>query len=68
MKNDLDALMQNRQLDALLVVGAGSHNPPMTYLTNGADLTQVILVKKRGEPPTLFHWSMDDGRKAGLPA
>jgi len=69
MKKDLDALMQNRQLDALLVVGAGSHNPPMTYLTNGADLTQAILVKKRGEQPTLFHWSMerDEAAKSGLP-
>jgi Xaa-Pro aminopeptidase len=68
MKNDLDALMQTRQLDALLVVGAGSHNPPMTYLTNGADLTQAILVKKRGEQPTLFHWPMerDEAAKSGL--
>jgi Xaa-Pro aminopeptidase len=69
MKNDLDALMQTHQLDALLVVGPGSHNPPMTYLTNGADLTQAIILKKRGERPTLFHFSMerDEAAKSGLP-
>jgi Xaa-Pro aminopeptidase len=69
MKKDLDALMLTRQLDALLVIGPGGHNPPMTYLTNGAELTQAILVKKRGEPPTLFHWSMerDEAAKSGLP-
>ncbi|OGO37053.1 MAG: hypothetical protein A2W35_11785 [Chloroflexi bacterium RBG_16_57_11] len=69
MKKDLDALMQSHQLDALLVVGPGSHNPPITYLTNGADLTQAILIKKRGQQPTLFHWSMerDEAAKSGLP-
>jgi Xaa-Pro aminopeptidase len=69
MKKDLDALMQARQLDALLVLGAGLHNPPMTYLTNGADLTQAILVKKCDHQPVLFHWSMerDEAAKSGLP-
>jgi Xaa-Pro aminopeptidase len=69
MKKDLDVLMQNRQLDALLVIGQGSHNPPMTYLIHEAELTQAILVKKRGEQPTIFHWSMerDEAAKSGLP-
>lgn len=69
MKKDLDALMQTRQLDALLVVGSGLHNPPMTYLTNGADLTQAILIKKCDEQPNLFYWSMERGEaaKSGLP-
>jgi Xaa-Pro aminopeptidase len=69
MKKDLDALMQVRQLDALLVVGPGLHNPCMTYLTNGASLTQAILVKQRGEQPVLFYWPMerDEAAKSGLP-
>ncbi len=29
MKSDLDALMQSKNLDALLVVGNATHNPPM---------------------------------------
>jgi len=29
MKSDLDALMQARNLDALLVLGSAEHNPPM---------------------------------------
>jgi Xaa-Pro aminopeptidase len=69
MKKDLDVLMQARQLDALLVVGPGLHNPYMTYLANGASLTQAILVKKRNEQPVLFHWPMerDEAAKSGLP-
>ncbi len=61
--------MQKHQLDALLVVGTGHHNPPMTYLTNGADLTQAIVIKQRGEQPVLFHGSMerDEAAKSGLP-
>ena len=41
----------------------------MVYLTGGAELTQAILVKKRGEPPILFHRSMerDEAAKSGLP-
>jgi Xaa-Pro aminopeptidase len=69
MKKDLDALMQNHQLDALLVVGAGHHNPPMTYLTDGADLTQAMLIKPRDRQPVLFHWPMerDEAARSGLP-
>ena len=54
MKSDLDALMQSHNLDALLVIGSGQHNPPMVYLTGGAHLNGAYLVKKRGEPPMLF--------------
>jgi Xaa-Pro aminopeptidase len=70
MKSDLDALMQARDLDALLVVGPGRHNPAMVYLTGGqgAHLTDAILVKKRGEPPVLFHRTMerDEAARTGL--
>ena len=33
MKSDLDALMQTKNLDAILVIGNATHNPPMYYLT-----------------------------------
>lgn len=61
--------MQARQLDALVVVGPGQHNPAMNYLAGGAFLTDAILIKKRGGPPLLFHRSMERGEaaKTGLP-
>jgi Xaa-Pro aminopeptidase len=68
MKSDLDSLMQARQLDAILVIGAGDHNPPMVYLTGGGHLTHADLIKKRGEPPVLFCASMEreEGARTGL--
>ncbi|MEA3441223.1 MAG: aminopeptidase P family N-terminal domain-containing protein, partial [Chloroflexota bacterium] len=59
MKSDIDALMQERDLDAILVVGPAQHNPPMHYLTGGGHLTHAMLIKKRGAEPMLFHNSME---------
>jgi Xaa-Pro aminopeptidase len=69
MKTDLDSLMQSRNLDALFVIGPGRHNPPMVYLTGGANLTHATLIKKRGATPHLFHGPMerDEAAKTGLP-
>lgn len=68
MKNEIDSLMQSRQLDALLVLGSGQHNPPMVYLTGGAHFSQAVLVKKRGSAPLLYCRSMerDEAAKSGL--
>jgi len=68
VKSDIDAMMQANNIDALLVVGPGDHNPGMVYLTGGAHLTGADLIKKRGEPAVLFHASMerDEAAKTGL--
>lgn len=68
MKQDLDALMQAENVDALVVLGAGFHNPYMVYLTGGGHLTQAMVIKKWGEAPVLFHESMERGeaQKTGL--
>ncbi|MFM8319328.1 MAG: M24 family metallopeptidase [Chloroflexota bacterium] len=69
MKSDLDALMQERGVDALLVVGPGFHNPAMTYLSGGGHMTQADLVKRRGQAPVLFCRSMEreEAARTGLP-
>jgi Xaa-Pro aminopeptidase len=69
MKSDLDAIMQARGLDALLVVGPARHNPEMTYLTGSALITHADLLIKRGADPLLYHHSMERGEAAstGLP-
>jgi Xaa-Pro aminopeptidase len=68
MKSDLDALMQSRNLDALLVLGAAEHNPPMYYFTGGGHVSAAVLIKKRGEEPVLFYNDMerDEAAKTGL--
>ena len=68
MKSDLDHLMQENHIDALLVTGAGLHNPAMYYLTGGAFLTHADLIQPRGAPPILFHGTMerDEAAKSGL--
>ena len=68
MKQDLDRLMTERDLDAVVVTGGSYNNPAMYYMANGAHLTGGILVKPRGEPPTLVHYAMerDEAAKSGL--
>jgi len=68
MKNELDALMQTNDLEAIIVVGPGQHNPAMVYMTGGGHLTNADLIKKRGESAVLFHYPMerDEAAKSGL--
>ncbi|HMD88639.1 MAG TPA: M24 family metallopeptidase [Anaerolineaceae bacterium] len=69
MKSDLDTFMAADNLNALLITGAGMHNPAMVYLTGGAHLTQADLIVKKGQKPVLFHGAMerDEAAKSGLP-
>ncbi len=68
MKTDIDALMQANQIDALLVVGPGDHNPYMVYMTGGGHVTHADMIKQRGEKGVLFHGPMerDEAAKTGL--
>ena len=68
MRSDLDALMQTKNLDVLLVFGAAEHNPCMYYFTGGGHVSSAMLVKKRGEAPILFYNDMerDEAAKSGL--
>ncbi len=68
MKSDLDNLMATKQLDALLVLGNATHNPPMYYLTGGGHVSAAVLIKKRGENAVLFCNDMEreEAAKSGL--
>lgn len=68
MKSDIDRLMTESGLDALLVMGAGGHNAAMTYFTGLVHLTQAILIKKRNEEPVLLHAPIerDEAKRSGL--
>ncbi len=54
MKKDIDRLMRENDLDALLVVGPADHNPFMYYFTGGHHISDSDLVKKTGKKPVLF--------------
>ena len=68
MKSDLDALMQSKNLDAILVIGNATHNPPMYYLTGGGHVSAATLIKKRSGEAVLFCNDMerDEAAKSGL--
>lgn len=59
MKTDIDAIMQARELDAIIVTGAAQHNPAMYYFTGPAHMTGGDLIKKRGETPVLYFNPME---------
>lgn len=68
MKSDLDAIMQARNLDAIIVFGNAEHNPPMYYLTGGGHVSHATVIKKFGEEAAYFHNDMerDEAAKSGL--
>ena len=68
MKSDIDALMEKKNLDAIMVLGNAENNPPMYYLTGGGHVNSAILIKKRKEDPILFCNMMerDEAAKSNL--
>lgn len=68
MKSDLDNLMKSRNIDVLLILGGGQHNPPMHYLTGGGNITYAILIKKYHGAPILLCGNMerDEAAKSGI--
>ena len=68
MKSDLDALMQARGLDALLIFGDAENNPAMYYFVGGGHVSEALLIKKAGKAPVLFFSDMerDEAAKSGL--
>ncbi|HEX5690896.1 MAG TPA: aminopeptidase P family protein, partial [Roseiflexaceae bacterium] len=70
MKHDLDRLMAERNIDAIVVEGPdglGSANPDFNYFVKGAHLTGTVI-KKRGEPTMLLHsaWEQVQAESTGL--
>ncbi len=68
MKSNLDRLMQERNLDAFIVMGDSDGNTAMNYLTGGGHFERALLFKRRGEPISLIHGLMerDTAAETGL--
>lgn len=68
MKSDIDRLMREKDLDALLIMGNAGHNPAMVYFTGLVHVSNAYLIKRRDHPPVLFHYGMerDEASSTGL--
>lgn len=68
MRSDLDRLMEERDIDAIMTLQGEHEDPVRTYLSNGIDFAGFVL-KKRGEAPILIANPMerDEAAKGGLP-
>lgn len=70
MKQDLDRLMTERNIDALVVEGPDGFdaaNPDFNYFVNSQHVNGVVI-KKRGEPAMLIHhpWERVQAEATGL--
>ncbi|MEM5773745.1 MAG: M24 family metallopeptidase [Anaerolineaceae bacterium] len=67
MKSDIPVLMQEHEIDAIWVTGAGYNNPAMVYLTGVMEVGQADLFLLKGKPGVLFHHDMerDGAAKSG---
>jgi len=54
LKQELDRLMADRGLSAVLISGSVLGNPAMAYMVNGAAISGGFVVKKCGEDPVLL--------------
>jgi len=68
MKSDINRLMQERNLDAILITGPAQHNPAMYYFTGGGHLTNADLIQPLRGEAVLFYNSMerDEAAASGL--
>ncbi len=68
MKKEIDRLMREHDLAALLVVGPADHNPYMYYFTGGHHISVADLIKPVGKKPILYHFPMerDEAAATGL--
>ena len=68
MKSDIDRLMRERQLDAIIVTGGEEFNSARYYLSKGAQITHGSIFKRRDQPALLVcsRMELEEARKSGL--
>jgi len=68
VKTDLDMLMTERGIDAVMILGNAENNPAMYYFTGGGHVTNAVLMIPRAGKPVLYCNAMERGEaeKSGL--
>ena len=67
MKNQIDSLMKDQGIDAILISGAGDHNPAMQYLTGGGHF-DANVIKLAGADTGIYCYPMEreEAARTGL--
>jgi Xaa-Pro aminopeptidase len=58
LRSDLDKLMQDYHLDAIVAFGSVS-DPAFNYLTAGSDIEDAIFIKTPGEKANIWLWFLE---------
>jgi Xaa-Pro aminopeptidase len=68
MLSDIDSLMQERAIDALVISGSPKECKDLCYFTGPVAVSGAMVLKKRGASPVLLCISMerDEAAKSGL--
>ena len=68
MKTDIDRLMRERELDAIIVTGGEEFNTARYYLSNGARITHGSIFKVVDKPALLIcnRMELEEAAKSGL--
>ena len=68
MKSDIDRLMRERKLDAIIVTGGEEFNTARYYLSNGARITHGSIFKSLDKPALLVsnRMELEEAAKSGL--
>jgi len=69
MRSDIDRLMQEREIEAIMILGNMHDNPLMYYFTGASgQVSDAMLLKKKGKEPVIFCNPMerDEAAKSGL--
>ena len=68
MKSDIDRLMRERELDAIVVTGGEEFNTARYYLSNGARITHGSIFKVIDQPALLVcnRMEVEEAAKSGL--
>ena len=69
MKNDIDCLMEEQNIDALWITGGLQNNPDMVYFTGIQHVKQADLFKIHGRAPILYHFvnmEREEAARSGL--
>jgi len=68
MKSELDGLMRQRGLDAIVIWVDDFQSAPFDYLTGGAHVTRGLLIRRADAPAVLYASSMEteEAARSGL--
>ncbi|MHC1771171.1 MAG: M24 family metallopeptidase [Flexilinea sp.] len=59
MKTEINQLLTENNLNAIIISGSGKHNPPMAYFSRGAFFTRAHIFLIKDREPVLFYRPME---------